>query len=82
MSRLARTLQLLYQGRTVSEIGADLGMRGEAVEAMIDHLVRGGYLSSVQCGGYGFCTGGCSCKTEQRMFALTPKGEGRLRSMG
>jgi len=36
IDRLARTLWLLSQGRTVPEIGIELGMRSEAVEAMFE----------------------------------------------
>jgi len=74
MSRMATVLQLLSRGRSMTEIGAELGMREEAVDAMIDHLLRQGYLSSIQCKGCGFCTKGCSC-SEQKVYALTPKGE-------
>jgi len=70
MSRMARGLQLLFQRRTASEIDTDLGMRSEAVESMIDHLVQEGYIPSIQCR---FCAGGCLGETEQRMFTLTPK---------
>jgi heterodisulfide reductase subunit C len=79
MSRMTTVLRLLSQGRSLKEIATELSMRQEAVEAIIDHLIREDCISSVQCGGCGFCTGGCSCSSEQRMFALTLKGE-RMRS--
>jgi len=80
MRRLARTLQMLSQGRTIPEIGVELGMRGEAVEAMISHLVYDKYLLNVQCEGCGLCARCCSSGAERRMFVLTPKGEDCMRS--
>jgi hypothetical protein len=68
----------------VSDLGGTLGVSDELVRAMVDDLVRRGYLapSGLGCpGGCSSCSasnaivsGGCSLLASQRLWTLTDKG--------
>ena len=79
MSKMRKILSILSEENTVNvdALSRELGLRGPTVQAMIDLMVRQGYLEEIKCGsGCSMCPMNCSSLTSSkiRMYRLTGKG--------
>ena len=84
MNKMRKILSILSEENTVNvdALSRELGLRGPTVQAMIDLMVRQGYLEEIRCGsGCSMCPMNCGSLTSSkiRMYRLTGKGMGCIK---
>ncbi len=71
-------LARIAEGGSYQTICNELNMGAPTIHAMIDSMIRDGYLEDLRCRGCRMCSKGCGGTHEggTRMCALTSKGMG------
>jgi len=77
MNKMRAILSKIGEGKTLDAISRELGMREFTLRAMVDSMVRTGYLEEIQCiAGCGMCPMKCSFSSsfKIKMYVVTEKG--------
>lgn len=85
---IERVLRKMKEGGTIDTLAKALDMRKSTVQAMIEFMIRDGYLKEIEigCGNSSEC-GGCPLKCEaspvegmkMKMYVVTEKGMERIK---
>ena len=79
MNKMRKLLSILSEENTVNvdALSRELGLRGPTVQAMIDLMVRQGYLEEIRCGsGCSMCPMNCGSLNSSKIKMYRPTGKG------